>query len=369
MSDKIWILHACNRLSIGGVQAFLMNYYRHIDRDRIQFAFAVQRNEELSYDKEIIEMGGRIHYLPRMEDGLLSYIKQLAALLKEHPEYQIIHAHMNQRNAIALATAKSRKVKIRISHAHNTCSYKTFVQKARYNLFKHIIAITGTHFWACSNAANECLHYPEKKNTWILHNAIDITRFKYDEEVRSCIRTQYGIDPSKIVVGNVGNFSSQKNTGFLISLIRELPDNYMLFLVGEGAEKDSLMRRCENESINNRVIFTGVQDSSKMYQAMDIFAFPSLLEGLGMVAIEAIASGLPVVASEYVPDEIDLSRNVQHLPIGENNLYKWIDCIQNIDFANRKESLHAIVDAGYSIQCESKKLQETYLKLAGLEDV
>ena len=363
MSDKIWILHACNRLSIGGVQAFLMNYYRHIDRDRIQFAFAVQRNEELSYDKEIIEMGGRIHYLPRMEDGALSYIKELAALLNEHPEYQIIHAHMNQRNAIALATAKARKVKIRISHAHNTCSYKTFVQKARYNLFKLIIAITGTHFWACSNAANECLHYPEKKNTWILHNAIDITRFKYDEEVRSCIRTQYGIDPSKIVVGHVGNFSSQKNTGFLISLIRELPDNFMLLLVGEGEEKDSLMRRCKNESLNNRVIFTGVQDSSIMYQAMDVFAFPSKFEGLGMVAIEAMTSGLQVIASSGVPEEVDISNSIIHLPIGEENIGLWKNAIINTSYTRNGKASYEVRKAGYDVNYSVKELMARYEKL------
>ena len=364
MDNIIWVLQICNKLSIGGVQSFLMNYYKHIDRSRVQFAFAVQRNEEMSYDMEIIRMGGRIHYLPRIEDGTMNYIKALHRLLIEHPEYKIVHSHMNQRNGIALGVAKKSGVKIRISHSHNIKNCQTLLQNVRYYILKTLISRFATHFWACSSMANDCLHPNNKKNqTWILHNAIEIDSFLYDENTRNYIRGKYGIKQNEVIIGHVGNFSKQKNTSFLIDIIKRMPLEYKLMLVGDGQERILLERKCKLENLNDRVIFTGIQRASDMYQAMDIFALPSLFEGLGMVSIEAMTSGLPVVVSTSIPHEIDIVQSVYHLSIGQDNIDQWCDTLLSVEQPERVIDPQIIVMGGYDIKKESVKLLNRYINL------
>lgn len=360
MDSKIWILHVCNRLSVGGVQAFLMNYYRAIDKNLFQFAFAVQRNEELPYDKEIEQMGGRIHYLPRMSEGGIRYAYYLNRLLKEHPEYRIIHAHMNQRNAIPLLVAKAMGIPNRISHAHNTSNCSTLVQHLRYDWFKCLIDCTGTCFFACSQSANECLHNTRRRQTKIVPNAIDVSKYSFSEQIRSRIRNQLGIKNDEIVIGHVGNFSEQKNTEYLVKLIKILPQQYKLLLVGDGARRQAIIEKCKNSNLQDRVVFTGVVSSSEMYQAMDIFVFPSKFEGLGMVAIEAIASGLPVIASTGVPKDIDITDSVVHLPANDSCLDLWKSCIIDVPRINRKDGVHQVREAGYDISIAARKLEEMY---------
>lgn len=364
----IWVLHTCNRLSIGGVQSFLMNFYKAIDRRRVQFAFAVQRETELPYDKEILSLGGRIHYLPRIEDGAIKYMKSLRLVIKNHPEYKIVHSHMNQRNALALLVAKQMNVPIRISHAHNISSCYTILSKIRYQIFKKIIAYTANNFWTCSYAANECVHFPNKHEI-IIHNAIDIKRFIFNSEIRHEIREIYDIKEDDVVIGHIGNFSPQKNTSYLLSIIDKLPSNYKLLLVGEGKEKLSL----ENSELVNknikRIIFTGSADSSKMFQAMDIFVFPSLFEGLGMVAIEAIASGLPVIASKGVPNDIDISEYVCHLSIEACDIPLWVNKILSFGKIKRQNNFECLKLAGYNIYDEAEHLLSMYEELMNTKEV
>lgn len=360
-TSPVWVLQTCNRLSIGGVQSFLMNFYRKIDRQKVQFAFAVQRNCELSYDQEIRSLGGRVHYLPRMEDGLLQYMRALKALLKAHPEYQIVHSHMNQRNMLSLLIAKWMGVPVRISHAHNTGFYNTFISKMRSQLLKCMIRFTSTAQWACSHAAYEHVHLHTSSPS-IIHNAIEINRFLFNPQVREQIRQQFAFAQDDIVLGHIGNFSTQKNTRYLLSILSRLPERYKLLLIGEGQEKAEMEAQVRRSHEKNRVFFTGVTDSSQMLQAMDLFLFPSFFEGLGMVAIEAITNGLPVIASEWVPHDIDIVKQVWHLPIGEDSVDQWVNAILSLKHTQRTENALAVKQAGYNIAEEVKCMENMYLK-------
>ena len=362
MKKNIWVLHTCNRLSIGGVQSFLMNFYRNIDKTKIQFAFAVQRDEELPYDKEIISMGGRIHYMPRISDNFIKYLRALYSLIKNHPEYKICHSHMNQRNALSLLVAKILKVPVRISHAHNKYGYMSLFQKFRYLILKKIISIVANNFWACSISANNCLHYKNKKYL-LINNAIDINKFSFNSEIRQKKRAFYNIGTNDIVIGNISNFSYQKNIEYLLSIIDILPLNYKLMLVGDGTNCKKIITNTLTIKNRKKIIFTGVAKSNEMYQAMDIFAFPSYYEGLGIVAIEAIAAGLPVIASTGVPNDIDIVNTVCHLPIRKKDVNKWCEKINEYSHLSRINNYEILTKAGYNIFEKINFVTDKYIQI------
>ena len=372
MKKNIWVLHTCNRLSIGGVQSFLMNFYRNIDKTKIQFAFAVQRDEELPYDKEIISMGGRIHYMPRISDNFIKYLRALYSLIKNHPEYKICHSHMNQRNALSLLVAKILKVPVRISHAHNKYGYMSLFQKFRYLILKKIISIVANNFWACSISANNCLHYKNKKYL-LINNAIDINKFSFNSEIRQKKRAFYNIGTNDIVIGNISNFSYQKNIEYLLSIIDILPLNYKLMLVGDGTNCKKIITNTLTIKNRKKIIFTGVAKSNEMYQAMDIFAFPSYYEGLGIVAIEAIAAGLPVIASTGVPNDIDIVNRLKervvlldsvcHLPIRKKDVNKWCEKINEYSHLSRINNYEILTKAGYNIFEKINFVTDKYIQI------
>ena len=356
--DKVkWIIHACGKLSIGGVQSFLMNYYKSIDRTKYQFAFAVQRDYEMPYDKEILDMGGRIHYLPRIDSNVSGYVKELTQILKSHKEYCVIHCHMNQKNAIPLYVAKKCGIPIRISHAHNTKHCSSLMQSIRYTYFSHMIKLYATEYSACSLVANNDLH--GSKKAVIVKNAIDSGKFLFNAEVRKQIRKEYNID-NQIVLGHIGNFSAQKNTGYLIDILSKLPDKYSLMLVGDGEEKKGLINKCQTYGCSERVIFTGIKKSHEILQAMDIFLFPSKYEGLGMVAIEASAAGVPVITSTEVPSDVDIVEETVHLPIGTESIQLWANKIIEYTSLERKNNQMMIISSGYDIASNISKLERLY---------
>lgn len=346
----------------GGIESYMMNYYRHFDRSKIQIDFIVHDAGGYGYyDEEIKKMGGRIFVLPKKSTHPFTYIHQLKKILN-NGEYKIIHTHMDAMGAWVLKIAEECGVPVRIAHSHNTQHLSTnplklfFLEKARKNINKY-----ATHRMACSDVAGRWL-FGDKPFT-VVHNAIEVERFAFDEEERKRIRELYGVRDDEFLIGHVGRFDTQKNHSFLIDVfadvVREKP-NCKLMLVGEGHLMQSIKEKVSRLKLDKNVVFTGVRDDAyKYYNAFDLFVLPSLFEGLGIVAIEAEVNGCPSLLSSQVPQAAKIAENVSFVDLKKE---AWVDSILSVtqDKKDRNGALFNIYESDYNINIESKKLQSLY---------
>ena len=357
------VLHIVTYMGRGGLETMLMNYYRHIDRSKVQFDFLVHREFEADYDAEIHKLGGKIFHISRLIPWSHSYRRKLKHFFQEHPEYKIVHVHQDCLSSVALQCAMECCVPVRIAHSHNSNqdrNWKYIVK--RYYMKK--IPIYATELLACSNAAGKWMF---RENTFqIVHNAINIAKYKYSPEISQKIRNQFNIE-NKIVIGHVGRFNPQKNHEFLIDIFAECMkenSNVVLMLVGDGNEKCKIEDKVKKLEISDKVIFTGVRnDVSELMQAMDIFVFPSLFEGLPVTMIEAQAAGLPCVISNMIPGESIVTENLVSVMQLSDSPLNWADHILSRVIEERRDYCDEIKKAGYDIETASKNLEEFYLKI------
>ena len=368
----IRILHVLSAMERAGTETLLMNLYRHIDRNKIQFDFAVSATSKAAYDDEIIAMGGRIFHYPRYKGkNHFAYQKWWDKFLTKHTEYQIVHGHIGSTAAIYLKIAKKHGL-YTIAHSHNTYR-KLDAQQVLYRIYSYPTRFVADYFFGCSMPALES-RYGKRvahnaKKAQILHNAIDAEKFRYNPEARQRIRSNLSISDNNYVVGTVGRLTPQKNPYFTIKIIEQLSKkmpHFKFLWVGSGELEDDIKRIVKEKRFTDRVIFTGsVPNANEMYQAMDVFIFPSLYEGLGNVAIEAQASGLPTLCSVEVPHEASATNLAKFLPL--DNTQIW--CRELISLENqvkseeysRKDTYEEIVRAEYDITAVAEWLEKFYL--------
>ena len=363
MSEKpIRVLQVVTQMTRGGLETMLMNYNRHIDHSLVQFDFLEHRDAVTDYDREIMELGGKIHRLPRLNPLSLGYRKALDRFFAEHPEYRIVHVHLDCMSGIPLQYAKKNGVPVRIAHAHNSNE----VKNAKYPLkliYKQYIPKYATHFFACGEDAGKWIFSGHDYS--ILNNAIDSVSFVFDESTRETYRHMLGVDQGTLLVGHVGRISPQKNHTFLIDIFSELvklhPDSKLL-LVGQGDLEQMIREKVEALGLSKRVIFAGVRsDVNALMQAMDVFVFPSLFEGLGIVAVEAQAAGLPCVVSDRIPRECEKTQGlVTFLPL-EAGVERWAEQILSTARIERRDTSAQIKANGFDIRENAAKLQQFYL--------
>lgn len=312
----IRILQCVNDMHRAGLETMLMNYYRNIDRNEIQFDFLTHRPNRSDYDDEIESLGGKVYYAPRLyPQNYLSYFKYMKEFYATHTEYKIVHSHIDSMSYLPLLAAKKANIPIRIAHSHNTAidrDYKYFLK----SYFKLKLPEVANYYCACGKAAGEFL-FPGKKYTYI-PNAIEIDRFLYDKNVRIKKRAELGIK-DEIVIGHIGRMSYQKNHKFLIDIFEEIlkrENNCVLLLIGVGEKLDEIKKYVEKMDLNDHIRFLGNRsDVGELYQAMDVFVMPSLFEGLPVVGVEAQFSGLPCIFSDKVPEEVEFTNKVKFVPL------------------------------------------------------
>ena len=349
----------------GGIESYMMNYYRHFDRSKIQIDFIVHDAGGYGYyDEEIKQMGGRIFVLPKKSTHPFTYIHQLKKILN-NGEYKIIHTHMDAMGAWVLKAAKECGIPVRIVHSHNTQHLTTnpiklfFLEKARKNINKY-----ATHRMACSNVAGKWLFGDEPFT--VVHNAIEVEKFAFKIDERKRIREMYGVNEDEFLIGHVGRFDNQKNHSFLIDVfadvVKEKP-NSKLMLVGEGHLMQNIKEKVSRLKLDKNVIFTGVRDDAyKYYNAFDTFVLPSLFEGLGIVAIEAEMNGCLTILSDQVPQATKIALNVVYLALTHDVwVHEILLEIQNSK--GREGASFDIFNSDYNIINESKKLQSLYIDL------
>ena len=352
----------------GGVEAVVMNYYRHIDRNKIQFDFICDEDSTNIPYEEIEKLGGKVILIPPYQK-IFKYHKELKRVLKEG-NYKIVHSHINTLSVFSLFAAKCAGVPVRIAHSHSTTNKK----EKKKNLLKQILRpfskLFATDYMCCSELSGRWLfgnkEY-DKGNVYLLNNAIDLEKFKFDENIRREKRKELKIDDDTLVIGHIGRFVEQKNHRFLIDIFNEVHkqnNNSLLLLAGQGPLMEEMKEKVENLGLNDSVQFLGQRDDvAELYQAFDVFCLPSLYEGLPVVGIEAQASGLLCVFSDDMTKETKVLESTIFMSL--DNTYKsWANKIVELFCKyKRNDTKEELSNNKYNIDVESKKLEKYYNEL------
>lgn len=355
----IRVLQVIGSLGYAGVEAVVMNYYRHIETEKVQFDFISCSPSKQRYDDEITDRGGRIYRLPSRNRRPFAYMRTLKKVIAEN-NYDIVHIHQNSASiAMDAIVAKLCGVKTIIGHSHNTRCNVLW----QHYLFKPIVNWFLTHRFACSKEAGEWV-FGNRKEVEIYNNAIDAERHRFSESVREEYRRELGFE-DRFVVGFVGRLHEQKNLYRFLDICRAVKakrSDAVFVLVGEGPQEAELKEYARKLGIEKETVFLGRrQDVPSVMMAFDVFLFPSLFEGLGLVAVEAQATGLSCVVSDEVPAP-DLTGYEVKLSLGENNDV-WSDTILHVQtISDREDATESISAGGYDIKTEAMKLQNFYLE-------
>lgn len=358
------VLQVVTYMGRGGLETMLMNYYRRMDRSRVQFDFLVHRAFEADYDQEILKMGGRIYRVPRLVPWSRAYRGELRRFFAAHPEYRIVHVHQDCLSAVALQCARESGVPVRIAHSHNAAQDRNLKYLVKRHYMKQIPA-HATHLFACSRLAGDWMFGGAPYQ--VLPNAVDVERFRHRQDVAGRIREEFRLGDAP-VIGHVGRFQPQKNHRFLIDVFAQCvkrEPRIRMMLVGDGEGKEAIRRRLCDLGLADRVIFTGVRaDVNALMQAMDVFVFPSLYEGLPVTMIEAQAAGLHCVISDRISAECVVTDGlVTRMKLGESP-ESWAECILKKARLPREDHSQEIRAAGYDIDAAAGQLETFYIERA-----
>lgn len=352
----------------GGVESFLVNYYRNIDRNIVQFDFLCNSHNPIAYEEELAAYGARMFHITARSQNRSLYRKELKAVFDEHAdEWCGIWVNVcSLANIDYLKMAKKYNINKRIIHSHNSQNMDTFLRGLLHKWNKRRVDKFATDYWACSEDAAKWFYGQDlMPKVQLVHNAIDVQMYTYDKKQRLSIRKKLGISENEYVLGNVGRLHFQKNQKFIIQIFSEYykkSNLSKLVLVGQGPDEDMLKEECKKLNIQENVFFVGVQkDICAWLSAFDLFLFPSVFEGLGVAALEAQANGLPVLASERViPQEVRMNNNFSFYSL-DKSAEEWAERICEIKDNVKREDREMIVksfsDKGYEIKVEAKKVE------------
>ena len=363
MKYPIRVLQVVTYMGRGGLETMLMNYYRHMDHNKVQFDFLTHRQFEANYDQEIKKMGGTIYRSNPLNPFSKTYKGSLNEFFLNHPEYKIVHSHLDCMAGIPLKIAKKNNVPIRIAHAHNSNQTKDMKYPLKI-LFKRNITKNANYLFACGNEAGKWMFQTD--NFKVLNNAIDARNYIFSQEIRNTKREEFQISKDALVIGHVGRFFPQKNHLFIIDIFNQFhkdhPNSYLM-LVGEGDLKEQIQDKVKSLDLQDYVIFTGLRsDVNELLQTMDVFLFPSLYEGLPVSIIEAQAAGLPCLISDKVPIECKKTDLVYQLNLTDS-VKKWADKVDEISHRERRNTYEEIKNAGFDIVENAQWLENFYIDL------
>lgn len=365
MSEPIRVLVLDTVMDRGGAETMIMNYYRQIDRSKIQFDFLVNRPYEAAYEKEIQELGGKIFRMcPLYPQYFGRYKKEVREFLKAHPEYQIIHSNLEERSYFALKEAKKLNIPVRISHSHNAPRGFDLKSIIRY-YFRANLKPQVTHMFTCGEEAGIWLYGKKQQDHVIMmNNAIDAKLYQYHPAVEEEMRKELGLE-GKFVIGHVGRFFPQKNHTFLIDIFAKVYQqnkNAVLLLVGGGELETEIKAKVEELNLTEAVKFLGVRsDIHRLMQAFDVFILPSLFEGFPVTMVEAQAAGLPCIISDQVPPQCAITENVEIISL-QQSPQQWAERLLTYQNTQKQNTYETIVKQNFDIKANAKWLQQFYLE-------
>jgi glycosyltransferase involved in cell wall biosynthesis len=368
MGSPLRILHVVVNMNRGGAETLIMNLYRNMDRSKLQFDFLTCK--EGVFDAEIMDLGGLVHRIPYVTDvGHFTYIEALTHFFRAHPEYRIVHSHMDKMSGFVLRSAKRAGVPYRIAHSHNTGSEGSMAAKLYKWYGGNYVSRCATHFLACSNAAARWLYERKDGKAIILKNGIESSQFQFSPEIREQVREELNLSSDCLVIGHVGRFNHQKNHFFLIDIFSDLihsnPDS-VLVLVGEGSLRSELEKKTEALNLKGNIKFLGLRgDINRLLQAFDVFVFPSFHEGLPVTLIEAQGAGLPCVISDTITPEVDMGVELIDYACLTDRMV-WVEKIIKAAKRDltRRIPVNALSQRGHEIKHTAEMTQDFYLAMS-----
>jgi len=360
----IRVLHVLNAMNRGGAETMVMNLYKAVDTSIVQFDFIVHSAEKGEFDDEIRQMGGKIYVCPKFKGhNILKYLSWWKKFFKEHKNYKILHSHIRSCASLYLPIAKKYGLRT-IIHSHSTSNGKGFKSLVK-KILQYPLRYQADFLFACSELAAKWMFGKYYTSAYIINNAIDAQKFSFRENIREVKRKELGIE-NKFVIGHIGRFQTQKNHKFLIDvfkIIHSRNNNAVLLLVGDGELRQTIIEKVENLGLSDNVIFTGVRsDIPELLQAMDVFVFPSLYEGLGIAVIEAQAAGLHCIVADTIPKEAYITDLIESIPLTEKEDI-WAERILKYNNGyNRQNTYEEVKSKGYDIYETTRWLEEFYLK-------
>ena len=357
----------------GGVESVIMNYYRNIDRSKLQFDFLCN-TDVVAYEDEIKSLGGNIYRITARSKNFSKYRKELKEFFENnHEKYDTVWVNIcSLANIDYLKMAKKYKIKNRIIHCHNSQNMDSKLRGLLHKFNRLFIDKYANVFWSCSEFSSPWFYSSKvrSKPTYrVINNAIDIDKYQYDKEKRKQKRKELGYTDKDIVIGNVGRMHFQKNQIFLIKIFEELlklNPNYKLQIVGDGEDREKIENFIEERKLGDKVKLLGNRkDVNELYSEMDIYLFPSVFEGFGIVLLEAQCSGLMIFASkDVIPEGIKIVKDNFYSISLDQTEEEWARII-NEKYKPGYERLSAnkdIENAGYNIKNEAKKIEKVFLE-------
>lgn len=355
------VLQVVTHMNRGGLETMLINHYRQLDRERVQFDFLVHRYERGDYDDELEAMGARIYRLPVLNPLSLSYRCALDRFFAEHPEYKLIHVHQDCMSALILKSAKRHGLRVRIAHSHSSTQDKNLKYPIKA-LYRHFIPKYATALFACSEASGQWMFCGAEFS--VFNNAINSREYSFNPEKRSEMRAKLHIAEKELLVGHVGRFSPPKNHDFLLDIFRSINRKTpsKLLLVGDGELRAKIEQKIQRLGLEEAVILAGVRsDVADLLQAMDVFVFPSIHEGLPLALLEAQASGLPCLISDKLPIDCKQTELLAQLSLSAG-AERWAKAaIKAAEDTLRRDSSAEIKASGFDIVDSARRLQDFYL--------
>ncbi len=348
----------------------IMNLYRQIDRNRIQFDFVENENGGAYFDEEINQLGGNIYHCPRfVGNNYFVYKKWWKVFFEQHKEYAIVHGHIGSSAAIYLNEARKHGI-ITIAHSHNIDAKRK--KRFFYNVFSYPTRYIAEYLFMCSRQAGIDRYgdraASDKNKSFLVPNAIDTETFRFNETNRISKRKELGIADDEHLIGHIGRFASQKNHSYLLKVFKEIvrlhPCNRLL-LAGDGELHQSILEQAASLGLTDKIIMSGNRsDINEILSAMDVMVFPSRYEGLPVTLVEAQCNGLPCIISDNIPEDCILIDDLIQVHSLNEDPSVWAESALHCKYVDRTMCADRIKETGFDIEKSAKWLEEFYLEKA-----
>ncbi len=359
-TPPIRVAQVVGKAVISGVDSVVMNYYRHIDRNRVQFDFFIDGYNKTLIDEEILDLGGRIIKLEPYENSMRINMRQCRAAFADG-EYTIVHSHLNTLSCFPLYAAFRAKVPIRIAHSHSTTSRGECKRNLMKQALRPFSKTFATHYAACADYTARWLFgakMVQDGKVHIIQNAIDTARFSPNETARQRIRKEFNLE-NRFIIGHIGRFAFQKNHELLIRVFAEAyrkNPNAALILIGTGELETDIRALVKELRIEHAVFFTGIRrDIPDFLNAFDVFFLPSRYEGLPVVGIEAQAVGLPCLMSDAVTKDTAVTPLVEFFPL-HADIEAWAQKLLSYEHTQKRPYPDLLRASGFDIHHAAEDL-------------
>lgn len=367
MAKTIRILQIMGKVGSGGVESVIMNYYRHINKEKVQFDFVVHKDAEKAYVNEIHSLGGVVYEVTPYSENIIKFTYEIYKIVKVG-NYNIVHSNLNSLSFFPLIAAYFAGAKVRILHNHTMANKSEGIRSWIKCTLRPFAKIFANQYWACGKDAAEWIYGKKsisRNEVTIVNNAIDLNKFAFNMNLRNKLRSELKVEDC-LVIGHVGRFVATKNHSLLIEIFNKLvniKDDSRLLLIGDGPLVKPIMNKVNALGLMDKILFLGERrDVADLYNAMDIFVLPSLYEGLPVVGVEVQANSLPSLMSNSITKEIKYSNIVFFVDIA-SEIENWVEKIIDISRKKVRKCNYESNISKFDINKQCEKLEQVYITL------